>query len=103
MASDLNWVKDALEIYPISAWFDELCSKFHEQHIATGGVSEVQGAEMVAASEAEIALTRKVEALLPDSGPETSEDKLPKWMTSSQNDRLITRLCMGGNYLFSLS
>jgi hypothetical protein len=103
MASDPNWVKGALEIYPISAWFDELCSKFHEQHILTGGVREVQGAEMVEASEAENALTNTVKALLPDSGPETSEDKLPKWMTSSQNDRLITRLCMGGNYPFSLS
>jgi hypothetical protein len=101
MAAETNWAADAFEEFPISKWLSDLCNLFHQQHLEKSDIGKVKGACEVVASDDNAPESRVVKALWKDSGAEAA-DQLPKWMKTSQNDRLIAKLCMGGNN-FSLS
>ena len=101
MAAETNWAADTFEEFPISKWLFDLSKLFHQQHLEKSDSGKVKGACVLAASDDDAVASRVVKRLFADSGAETA-DQLPKWMKTSQNDRLIAKLCMGGNN-FSLS
>lgn len=96
-AIENNWAADVFEEFPTVKWFLDLCEKFHQQHLETtkdvGG--KVKGTGVLAAGEDSTVEGKVVKALFIDSGAETV-DQLPKWMKTSQSDRLIAKMCMGG-------